>query len=126
MPALTPSGGGLGVLAILEELQVGGVAGAVARLGIDLVHGVVDGHGRLAEAGGDEFELAFVVRDVAGGVDAGQVGLEAVVDLDGVALEFETPVPMGPRSGLKPMSESTASTSKVVSSSVRLSKMVRR
>ena len=60
-------------------------------VGVDAGLGEVDGDGRLAEAGGDEFELAVEGRDIADGEDAGHIGFHEAVDGDGFLVEFERP-----------------------------------
>src|SRR5690606_27620115 len=90
-----------GGFTVLEQLEVRGVSGAVACLRIDLVYGVIDGHGGFTKAGGDELELALVVDDVAGCVDARQVRLESLIDADAIALEIEAPVCDGAEVGLE-------------------------
>src|SRR5690606_9224209 len=84
------------LLALLEDLQVRGVARVVPRLWIDLVHRMVDGHGRLAEAGCDQLQLALVRADVTGRVHARKIRLEALIDLDRVLLDLEAPCCDGP------------------------------
>src|SRR5215217_5137676 len=71
-----------------EDLEIRAVARADARLGIDVMHGVVHRDRGLAVSGGDQLQLAGIVDDVARGVDAGEVRLHQLRHLDGVALQL--------------------------------------
>ena len=66
--------------------------GVVAGLRIDLVNRVIDGHRRLAEASGNQFQLPFVRADVARRVDARKIRFETVVDPDRVLFEIQPPL----------------------------------
>ena len=66
-------------------------------LAADSGHGVVRGQGRFAEADGDQGDLAVIAGDVAGGVDARQIGLHLRRHLD-LLLVLELQAPLGDRS----------------------------
>src|SRR5690606_27025292 len=76
----------------LRQIHAGTVAGLKPRFGIDVLLGVVDGGGSFAEAGGDQFHFSGVMGDVAGGINAGNVGFHFRIDQDGPFFNVQAPV----------------------------------